>query len=90
MNKFTILLLLLSLNSLAQTIENVQLIFPPGPVIGTTPNDPGAYLWTEHSNITQGVNIHLVKSEKKEAFFQQNNHQLAFNTLGTPTFLYKV
>ena len=91
MNKFTILLLLLiSFKSFAQTIDNVQLLFPPGPVLGSTPNDPAAYVWTEYSNVTQGVNIHLIKSEKKEVFLQQNNHKLAFNTLGSATFLYKV
>ena len=91
MNKFTILMLLfISFKSYSQTIENVQLLFPPGPVIGTTSINPAAYTWTEYSNATQGINIHLIKSEEKEVFLQQNNHQLAFNTLGTGTFLYKV
>ncbi|MBI9039440.1 MAG: T9SS type A sorting domain-containing protein [Bacteroidales bacterium] len=53
---------------------------------GYTTDNPDDYAWYEESNISQGVHISVLPSEKRPIFIEQNNNFICFNTFLTPTW----
>jgi hypothetical protein len=79
-SKIILLLILSSLLTLGQTIVNQQEATSLTVAIGSTPNDPNSYTWTEISNTKQGVHVNVVPPEKAWIYLQQNNSWINFNS----------
>lgn len=84
---------MLNLSAIIAQIPDLQVPVSITTTNATSPLDPNLYVWTEQTNIQQGINIFLASptvAPIPELFMQQNNGRLAFTVLFTSVFFDKV
>lgn len=73
-------LILCTIFTKGQSIVNQQQATSVSVAMGSTPNDPNSYTWSEITNTKQGVHINVVPPEKAQIFLQQNNSWINFTS----------
>ncbi|MBI9073736.1 MAG: hypothetical protein JEY94_19225 [Melioribacteraceae bacterium] len=70
----------------SQSIVNIQYNSTTTFGGGPTPQTPGSYVWTEYTNIEQGLNVNIVVDPTQDIFLQLNNSKINLTGQGLKIF----